>query len=68
MFGVAQVICGIFCVTYGGSPGLIVGGGAVLTGLNCIFSSLNNGWVDHERAMIDLKTWETNVKKAAEAK
>lgn len=57
MFGVGEVISGIFCATVSSGWGIAIAGGLVLNGVDRMYSSLNNIWAGHQ-AMISLKEWE----------
>jgi len=65
MFGVGQVISGVFCITVGGPVVSRVGWTLCVTGIGTMYRSMNQSWVDHQSALIELQTWEANVKKAA---
>lgn len=62
MFGVAQTISGIFCITAGGPVAYGLGWGIITTGMGTMVASLNSAYADYERARLDLQVWETNVK------
>lgn len=65
MFGVGEVISGIFCATVSSGWGLPIAGGLVYNGISRMYSSLNNIWAAHQ-AMIALKKWEQGPLKIAE--
>lgn len=64
MFGVAEIISGIFCVTISSGFGSAIGWTITSDGVGRIYSSLNNVWAQHQ-AMISLKNWEQTTLKAA---
>jgi hypothetical protein len=65
MFGVGEVISGIFCATVSSGWGLPIAGGLIYNGISRMYSSLNNIWAGHQ-AMISLKEWEQGPLKAAQ--
>lgn len=65
MFGVGEVIAGVFCATVsGGGLGYIAFGGGI-EGCYRIFTSLNSLWALHQTELIALKTWEETALKPA---
>lgn len=63
LFGVGEVISGVFCaVVTGGTFGYFAGGIAITGGYH-IFTSLNSLWAQHQAALISLKTWEQTALK-----
>lgn len=65
MFGVGEVIAGVFCATVsGGTLGTIAFGVAADGGYR-IFSSLNSLWAQHQVELVALKTWEQTALKQA---
>jgi hypothetical protein len=65
MFGVGEVISGIFCATLSSGWGITISFGVIYNGCTRIYSALNNIWAGHE-AMISLKQWEQGPLKTAE--
>lgn len=66
MFGVGEVISGVFCAAVTGpTPFGYFAGGVALDGSYRIFNSLNSLWAEHEAALIGLKTWEETALKPA---
>lgn len=63
MFGIAETIAGIFCVTVSAGAGTSIGIPLILDGPRRIYVTLNNVWALHERAMLDLKKWEESAQK-----
>lgn len=57
MFGVAEVISGIFCATVSTGWGVPIAGGIIYNGCSRMYTALNNIWAGHQ-AMIALKEWE----------
>lgn len=65
MFGVGEVIAGVFCATVsGGALGLIAASVATDGGYR-IFTSLNSLWAQHQAALLSLKAWEQTALKPA---
>jgi len=65
MFGVGEVIAGIFCATVTSGWGIAIAVTAIYDGCSRMYSSLNNIWAGHQ-AMISLKKWEEGPLKAAQ--
>jgi len=68
MFGVGEVISGVFCAAVTGpTPFGYFSGGVALDGGCRIFTSLNSLWAQHQAALIALKEWEqTSLKPTLE--
>lgn len=65
MFGIGEVISGIFCAVVSSGWGGYIAAGAIYDGCTRMYSALNNIWAGHQ-AMISLKTWEQGPLKAAQ--
>jgi hypothetical protein len=66
MFGVGEVIAGVFCASVsGGVFGLFGGGAVAFDGTTRIFSSLNALWASHQTELASLKAWEQTALKPA---
>lgn len=65
MFGVGEIISGIFCAAVTSGWGSAIAYGVVAEGFSRIYSSLNNIWAGHQ-AMISLKQWEQGPLKTAQ--
>lgn len=65
MFGVGEVISGIFCATVSPGWGTAIAGGVIYNGCTRMYSSLNNIWAGHQ-AMLALKEWEQGSLKTAQ--
>lgn len=67
MFGVGEVISGVFCVTVSGGALGPVAWGVAIDGTSRIYTSLNSLWAQHQAAVLALKSWEqTSLKPAIE--
>lgn len=65
MYGVGEIITGVFCVTVG-SPLVFAGGICVgADGLNRIYSSCNSLWALHQTELHALQSWEQTSLKPA---
>lgn len=58
MFGVGEVVSGVFCATVSGGGLFQISSGVALDGCFRIYTSLNSLWAQHQAAMIALKNWE----------
>lgn len=65
MFGVGEVISGVFCAFVSGGTLGTIALGIATDGTFRIYSSLNSLWAQHQAAMIALKSWEQIELKAA---
>ncbi len=66
MFGVGEVIAGVFCASVsGGVLGIFGGGTVAFDGSTRIFNSLNSLWALHQTEMAALKGWENGSLKPA---
>ncbi len=65
MFGVGEVISGIFCATVSSGWGAPIAGGLIYNGVCRMYSSLDDIWTAHQ-AMISLKEWEQGSLKMAQ--
>ncbi len=62
MLGVGETISGIFCVTVSSGLGAGVGITLTLDGMRRMFVTLNDAWLSHEKALLELKQWEEKTK------
>jgi hypothetical protein len=66
MFGVGEVIAGVFCATVsGGVLGVFGGGTVAFDGTTRMNNSLNSIWALHQTELIALKEWENTALKPA---
>lgn len=65
MFGVGEIISGVFCATVSGGILGTIAWGVAIDGGNRIYSSLNSLWAQHQTAMIALKNWDHTALKPA---
>ncbi len=65
MWGVGEVVAGVFCITVGNVVFGTIGFGAAVDGTNRIFSSLNSLWANHQTELRALQEWEKNSLKPA---
>ncbi len=65
MFGVGEIVTGIFCVSVGGV--LFSAGGITILfdGGSRVFTSLNSLWANHQTELQALKEWEQTALKPA---
>ena len=66
MFGVGEIIAGVFCATVSG--GILGSFGATtlaFDGTSRIFNSLNSLWAMHQAELVALKEWENSALKPA---
>ena len=63
MFGVGEVISGVFCVAVSGGAFGALGVGVTIDGSRRMFSSLNSIWAQHQAAMMALQNWEQTALK-----
>lgn len=65
IFGVGEVISGVYCVSVGSVLFGTVGFVGITDGATRIFTSLNSLWALHETELQALKTWEETALKPA---
>jgi hypothetical protein len=65
MWGVGEVVAGVFCITVGNVVFGTIGFGVGVDGVNRIFSSLNSLWTNHQTELQALKMWEQTALKPA---
>jgi hypothetical protein len=66
IFGVGEVISGVFCATVtGGTMGTVALGVVVPDGVSRIYTSLNSLWTQHQAALLAFQDWEQNTLKQA---
>ncbi|MBU6446296.1 MAG: hypothetical protein KGQ49_02730 [Verrucomicrobia bacterium] len=65
MFGVGEIVSGVFCVSVGGIFFSIGGGSLLFDGGSRIFTSLNSLWANHQAELQALKEWEQTTLKPA---
>jgi hypothetical protein len=65
MFGVGEIVAGVFCITVGNVFFGTIGFGAAADGTSRIFSSLNSLWTNHQTELHALKAWEQTALKPA---
>jgi hypothetical protein len=66
IFGVGEVISGVFCVTLsGGVLGNFGAATLAFDGVTRIYGSLNSLWTIHQAKLIALKEWENSSLKPA---
>lgn len=65
MFGVGEIISGVFCATVSGGVIGTIAWGVAVDGGSRIYSSLNSLWTQHQMAMLALKEWEQTALKPA---
>jgi len=65
MFGVGEIIAGVFCVTVSGGIFSTIAWGVAIDGGNRIYSSLNSLWAQHQTELLALKNWEKTALKPA---
>jgi hypothetical protein len=65
MFGVGEIVAGVFCVSVGGIFFSIGGAGLLFDGSSQIFTSLNSLWTNHQTELQALKEWEQTALKPA---
>ena len=65
MWGVGEVVAGVFCITVGNVVFGTIGFGAGVDGVNRMFSSLNSLWTNHQTELQALKEWERTALKPA---
>ena len=65
MFGVGEIIAGVFCATVSGGSLFYFSAGIAVSGSYHIFTALNSLWAQHQAALMALKTWEQTALKPA---
>lgn len=60
IYGVGEIVAGIFCITVGNVVFGTIGFCAATDGANRIFSSLNSLWANHQTELQALQEWEKN--------
>lgn len=65
MFGVGEVISGVFCATVSGSILGTIAYGVATDGVYRMYSSLNSAWAQHQAGILALKEWEQTQLKPA---
>lgn len=65
IYGIGEVISGVFCVTVGSPVFGAIGVTAGFDGVHRIYSSLNSIWALHHEELLALQNWEENSFKPA---
>lgn len=65
IFGVGEIVSGVFCVSVGGVLFSIGGASLLFDGGSRIFTSLNSLWANHQTELYALKEWERTALKPA---
>lgn len=65
MWGVGEVVAGVFCVAVGNVIFGTIGFGVGVDGTSRMFSSLNSLWTNHQIELQALKEWERTALKPA---
>ncbi len=65
MFGVGEIVAGVFCVSVGGVFFSIGAASLLFDGGSRIFTSLNSLWANHQTELYALKEWEKTALKPA---
>ncbi len=65
MFGVGEIISGVFCITVSGGFLGAIGFVAATDGTSRIYSSLNSLWASHQAELYALQEWEKTALKPA---